>query len=635
MTAEPSRRNPYPGPRPFERGEQNLFFGRDREVADLLSLIIAHREVLLYAQSGAGKTSLLNAGVVPLLSQEEFEVLPVARVRGLIPEGIEPKGIRNIYVFNTLMGWEVDKVDPRSMMSTSIPAFLRERGHPTGEEGLPSPSVAIFDQFEELFGFYSERWAEREEFFLQIAEALEADPLLRVLFVIREDYLASLDPYADLLPEGLRTCYRLERLRRDAARMAVEGPLRGTGRAFAEGVVSALVQELVGIRVESTAGEMVEAAGEYVEPVQLQVVCQNLWLELPPETTLITANHLRTFGDVNEALKAFYERAIKRVAEETAVSEGDLRNWFDQQLITAAGTRGTVYRGRESTGGIPNAAVDAMENQHLIRAELRAGGRWYELTHDRFIDPIQKSNDAWRLHERTEAQQRQIEAARQRAEEQERRAEEQTKEARRLWRLSAALVLVSLLAVGAAGLAVWGWKAADAERDRAEKARAEAVDAQKKAEAERQRAEQKTRLATARELAAAAIDNLTRDPERSVLLAMQAVSETYTVDKTVTPEAEDALHRAVQAARVQLTLSGHNGMVTSLAFIPDGTRLATASADKTVKIWDAATGQEVHSLTGHTKSVFGVASARMGPVWPLPALIRRRKYGTPARVKSC
>ena len=471
------------------------------------------------------------------------------------------------------------------MTSTSIPAFLKERGHSTDEQGLPLPSVAIFDQFEELFAFYPERWREREGFFLQVAEALETDPLLRVLFIIREDYLAHIDPYAGLLPEGLRTRFRLERLRSDAACLAVERPLQGTGRAFAAVVASTLVQELVGIRVESTAGEAVEAAGEYVEPVQLQVVCQNLWLELPPEATLITTDHLRTFGDVDEALKAFYERAVQRVVEETAVTEGELRSWFDQQLITAAGTRGTVYRGRERTGGLPNAAVDAMENQHLIRAELRAGGRWYELTHDRFINPIQKSNAAWRLHERTEAQQRQIEAARQRAEEQERQAEEQRREARRLRRLSTTLVVVSLLAVGAAGVAVWGWKVADAERRRAEqhaslaatrlaeadKARAEAVDAQKMAEAERGRAEQTARLATARELSAAATENVNREPERSVLLAMQAVSETYAVDQTVTPEAEEALHRAVQAARVQLTLSGHTGRVFSVAFSPDGT----------------------------------------------------------------
>src|SRR5215510_683204 len=110
VIARSSLPNPYPGPRPFERGEQSVFFGRDREIADLLSLIIAHREVLLYAQSGAGKTSLLNAGGVPLLLQEGFEVLPVARVRGLIPDEIDPKDIPNIYVFNALIGWAIDTV---------------------------------------------------------------------------------------------------------------------------------------------------------------------------------------------------------------------------------------------------------------------------------------------------------------------------------------------------------------------------------------------------------------------------------------------------------------------------------------------------------------------------------------------
>jgi hypothetical protein len=68
MTDERSRRTPDLGPHSLERGEPNLFFGRDREVADLLSLMIAHREVLLYVQSGAGKTSLLNGGVIPLRS---------------------------------------------------------------------------------------------------------------------------------------------------------------------------------------------------------------------------------------------------------------------------------------------------------------------------------------------------------------------------------------------------------------------------------------------------------------------------------------------------------------------------------------------------------------------------------------
>ena len=70
----------YVGPRPFERSERDLFFGRDREISELLSLVISSRVVLCYAPSGAGKTSLINAGLELRLDKEGFEVLPSARV---------------------------------------------------------------------------------------------------------------------------------------------------------------------------------------------------------------------------------------------------------------------------------------------------------------------------------------------------------------------------------------------------------------------------------------------------------------------------------------------------------------------------------------------------------------------------
>ena len=52
-----------------------------------------------------------------------------------------------------------------------------------------------------------------------------------------------------------------------------------------------------------------------------------------------------------------------------------------------------------------------------------------------------------------------------------------------------------------------------------------------------------------------------------------------------------------------LTLKGHTSAVTSVAFSPDGKRLASASGDGTVKVWDAATGQETLTLKGHTDGV--------------------------------
>ena len=52
-----------------------------------------------------------------------------------------------------------------------------------------------------------------------------------------------------------------------------------------------------------------------------------------------------------------------------------------------------------------------------------------------------------------------------------------------------------------------------------------------------------------------------------------------------------------------ITLKGHTGGVTSVAFSPDGKRLASAGEDGTVKVWDAATGQEILTLKGHTGRV--------------------------------
>jgi len=55
------------------------------------------------------------------------------------------------------------------------------------------------------------------------------------------------------------------------------------------------------------------------------------------------------------------------------------------------------------------------------------------------------------------------------------------------------------------------------------------------------------------------------------------------------------------------TLSGHGLEVWGVAFSPDGKTLASGSLDHTVKLWDAATGQEVRTLSGHTHFVYSVA----------------------------
>lgn len=391
-----AERGPFVGPRPFQRDEADRFFGRERETANLFSLVVAHPVVLVYARSGAGKSSLLNAGLIPRLEKEGCTVLPVARLGDSVDSAdLETE---NVFVFNVLKSWAGGDVEPERPSRHSLTEFLNESRELSADlEGFASLRIALLDQFEEIFTTHPERWRDREGFFRQLGKALENDWLLRVVIALREEYLAQLTPFVHSMPENLRTRLRLERLRDKQALAAVTGPLRQTDRKFeSEEIARELVQNLMRLRVETPTGEVTEVTGEFVEPVQLQVVCQRLLRELPPDKQVIRREHLRDFGNVDQALEEFYEQALRQAEAETGIGESKLRGWCEEVLLTPAGTRGTVYRGREETGGLANEAVDDLERTHLVRGERRAGARWYELTHDRFVDPIRESNRRWR-----------------------------------------------------------------------------------------------------------------------------------------------------------------------------------------------------------------------------------------------
>jgi Zinc carboxypeptidase len=359
-------------------------------VQELFSSIFANRVVVLYAASGAGKTSLLNAGVVPLLEeQEHFEVLPTVRLHRFAPEELEARSVENVFVYTTLLNWTGE-----SLADATLATFLASLPREHDARGRPVPRAVVLDQFEELFTVYPEHWEHREGFFEQLAEALEADPHLRLVLALREDYLAQLDPLLPLLP--FYVPFRLEQLGREAAVEAVTGPVEKAGRRFAPGVAERLVDDLLTLRVDVGTGRPIEARGEYVEPVQLQVTCQSLWAELPADAEEITAEHLHAFGDVDEVLRRFYDEVVRAAAVAGRVREGRLRHSIEAGFITSVGTRSTLYRTAETTGEIPNAAIEELEDRHLVRAEWRAGARWYELTHDRLIEPVETANARYR-----------------------------------------------------------------------------------------------------------------------------------------------------------------------------------------------------------------------------------------------
>jgi hypothetical protein len=548
--------NPFVGPRTFTQQESNRFFGREREAQELLSLVISERLTLFYAQSGAGKSSLVNARLVPQLRQAGFPVLPIGRVSGQLPEGIGE--VENIFVFNLLLSMDESDGPLERFARMPLHQFLTrltsldgqhyyydessessaDFAAAAGDEAFEAtPYVLIIDQFEEIFTTHPERWPEREDFFKQLAQAMTQDPLLWVVLTMREDYVANLDSYTHLIPGNLRARFYMQRMEHKAALEAVQKPAEQYGRPFAQGVAENLVDNLRQIRIGAQARDQAETQpGQFVEPVQLQVVCYQLWENLksqPPGQ--ITQQDLEELGDVDTALAQFYEQAIAEAIDKAAVTEIELRNWFETQLITEVGTRGTVYRGTSDTGGLPNRTVDLLVSRFLLRAEVRSGGTWYELIHDRLVDPILQSNQAWSQKqpliqmaqdwldsgqpvtkllegqqlkealatnwhglgysveefvtasqeaqqvkekaltaEREAQRQRELQQAQALAEEQQKRAEEQAQASRRLRLLAIGMAVITVVAITAAIVAVWSRVIAQIAEANAEAARATA-----------------------------------------------------------------------------------------------------------------------------------------------------------------
>lgn len=399
-------KNPYIGPRTFLREEGELFFGRDREGRDIGALITSDRLVVFYAQSGAGKSSVVNTRVIPDMENNRYEVLPVGRVSGEVPEGVSPG---NIYIYNLMRSLIQHETDPNDIANLSLSQFLnclnaddngyfydnRPMPHPSTLEGIaPWRRALIIDQFEEIFSTHPEAWGKRKDFFVQLAQAIENDPYLWVVLVMREDYIAHLDPYAHLLPTGLRVRYYMQRLGREAALNAVKKPAEKAGRPYAKGVAEKLIDDLSSIKVQNVDGTTGTLPGQFVEAVQLQVVCFSLWEHLSAGTE-ITEQDLLAIGNVDDALGKYYADRIASVAKAKGIKERTLREWIERRLIAPGGIRNMVLQETGKTNdGISDDVIQALQSD-LVRAENRGGAIWYELTHDRLVEPILEDNKKW------------------------------------------------------------------------------------------------------------------------------------------------------------------------------------------------------------------------------------------------
>lgn len=382
--------NPYVGPASFTGEDRKHFFGRDKDALELSYLLIARKAVLLYAQSGAGKTSLLKAKVIPDFNEsDEIHVYPITRVSG-------PAKGANVYVTNALQG--LGLIGETLTEAFDHPAVSRQSGAAEGEK--KQPCLLIIDQFEEIFTFHQELRDQRRAFFEQLRDCLNTYPKLSLLLSMREDYLADMDSFSSYLPDRLRTRMRMERLDDKQAEEAIAQPAKVAGKPFDNGVARSLVDNLRRMQIKRKKDDATEdepALGKYVEPVQLQIVCRQLWSKLPEGDASVSQKHVEELGNVDDALKTFYTDALNAVHEKMPMlTERTLRDWFNNKLITSSKTRGLVFQEDSETAGLPNEAVKILAEKYIIRADIRQGDSWYELTHDRLVEPILKDNLEWK-----------------------------------------------------------------------------------------------------------------------------------------------------------------------------------------------------------------------------------------------
>jgi tetratricopeptide (TPR) repeat protein len=373
---------PYLGTRPFLRADRSHFFGRAAEAADLAELWRANRLTILYGHSGSGKTSLLNAGVLPLVAGGNADVLSPGRVSfgATFPEAALPA--HNPYTLAVLRSWSPGETVTR-LVGLSVQEFVSRRAERRG-----GVILAAIDQAEELLADSGPRRRHSQRFLAEVAEALRDCPGLHLLLSVREE---TIDLLAEALGSGAR--YGVSQLSVDRALEAVTGPADGAGRPFAAGAAEKLVTSLLTSPAAAADGGESTVILEHVEPALLQVVCARLWESLPVDVADITERDVRSYGDADTALAAHCGRVIAAIADDNDMRAARLRSWLLGTFVTEHGTRGTVYEGMTDTAGMPNAVARALEDRHLLSAERRSGSRWYQLLSDRLTGPLRSAVD--------------------------------------------------------------------------------------------------------------------------------------------------------------------------------------------------------------------------------------------------
>ncbi|MGC2635641.1 MAG: WD40 repeat domain-containing protein [Acidobacteriaceae bacterium] len=445
--------NPWPGPDAYDEASRDFFKGRDAEARELLRLIRAAPLTVLYSKSGLGKTSLLQAGLFPLLRREHYLPVPL-RLDFAQTTVIPPLEQVMQRLIVALKGAGADYPQPES--GEGIWEYLhRKDAEFWSADNFPLVPVLIFDQFEELFSRSGGNAQLIRQVFNDLADLIEnripaevasetagarrsrLDLLTqhyRVLLSFREDYLPDVRTWEKQVPSLLRNTLRLDPMTRECAIRAVEE----TGKAVLEPDVAPYIVDFVGRR-EQAAGT-VDTSDVVIEPVLLSLCCTQLNLRRV-KGARIDIELVKNAGQ--DILESFYRAALE---DPDVKGEPDVAHFIETYLIQGDHFRGD-YPKQEALDEhkLRETQLSALTDRiRLVRIVYRSDTARIELIHDRLVPVVRKARD----------QRQALEAQAERDKERAYNAElvRQRDKANRNLKWAAALALLSLILAGLAAL---------------------------------------------------------------------------------------------------------------------------------------------------------------------------------------
>ena len=246
--------NPFPGLRPFERDEDHLFFGREKEIDELLRRLRLTRFLSVIGTSGSGKSSLVRSGLIPALYSGAMVKAGASWRIAVLRPGEDPIG----QLAAALSHPDMLETDPQTAGTTSVllEATLRRstRGLADAVQFAHLPPhdnvLVVVDQFEELFRFRNNRRIDnsRDEAIAFVKLLLEAaaDPELPIYVVVtmRSDFIGDCMAYPGLSEAVTNGQYLVPRMQRDALRLAITGPVAVGGGTIAPRLVLRLLNDV-------------------------------------------------------------------------------------------------------------------------------------------------------------------------------------------------------------------------------------------------------------------------------------------------------------------------------------------------------------------------------------------------------